>query len=264
MSISDIREKLYTRKEIRDYFLDKEYGKISGLKFVYRKVRDSLCSFSIEEVKNSGLWVLCSVILSGAMALAISSFESLSSLEYGLSVGIIFFCATMFTAFIDDLGICSTDKMAEIFEKYIIPLWFSYLFGFYFINPSLVMGGLISIYGILMLYPLTFGLTKSVFSLIKNSVGVIFKPDLKKDLWENLKVEDHRFLSQYITEDELVIFLKEIKSYNDLPITEMNKLRIKNRETVENIRKDTLQKELECKKEEKVKAYASTFYNKLK
>lgn len=264
MSISDIREKLYTRKEIRDYFLDKEYRKISGLKFVYRKVRDSLCYFSIEDVKSSGLWVLCSVILSGVMALAISSFESLSSFKYGLSVGFIFFCATMFTAFIDDLGICSTDKMVEVFEKYIIPLWFSYLFGFYFINPSIVTGGLISIYGILMLYPLTFGLTKSVFSLIKNSVDVIFKPDLKKDLWENLKVEDHRFLSQYITEDELVIFLKEIKSYNDLPIKEMNKLRIKNRETVENIRKDTLQKELECKKEEKVKAYASTFYDNFK
>lgn len=255
MNFNEIREKLYTRKEIRDYFLDKEYGKISGFKFVFRKAKEGLCSFmSKENIEVSKRWILLSGVLSGILISALSCFEISNVVAYGV-IGVPLVFLSSFITIIN---------AEEIGEKYILPMYLSLLCGFYFLNQNIVSGILMIALLMLILFPLTFGLANGAWSLVKNTFAVIFKPKLKRDIWKNLTVEDHKFLSQYMTEDELVIFLKEVKSYNDLPIAEMNKLRIKNRETVEDIKKDTQQKELECKKEEKVKAYASTFYGNLK
>lgn len=261
MNFNEIREKLYTRKEIRDYFLDKEYGKMSGFKFVYRKAKDGLCSFiSGGNIKRSKTWIVLSGIMSGLLISALSYFEISNDVAYTI-VGIPLTFSLSFIIFImNDQDCCSEEFM----EKYIPPMWLALFAGLYFLNQNIEVVLLMSLLLALLLFPLTFGLVKGAWCLVKNTFAVILRPKLKRDMWENLTVEDHKFLSQYMTEDELVIFLKEVKSYNDLPIAEMNKLRIKNRETVEDIRKDTMQKELECKKEEKVKAYASTFYGNLK
>lgn len=255
MSFKKIREQLYKTREIRDYFLDKEYGKISGLKFVCRKAKEGLCSFmSRENIGMSKKWILLSGVLSGILISVLSFFEISNVVAYGIISVPLVFLSSLITII----------NAEEIAEKYMPPIYLSLLSGFYFLNQNIVSGILMIVLLMLILFPLTFGVANCAWSLVKNTVSVIFKPKWKRDMWEPLTIEDHKFLSQYMTEYELVLFLKEVKIYNDLPIAEMNKLRVKNRETVEDIRKETIQKELECNKEEKVKAYASTFYDKSK
>lgn len=254
--IRKFKEKLSRNKAIRDYFLDKPYGKVSGLKLIGRRLKECLFNWSKKEMQFFGGWVG----LSAATTLLLHGiFEWIGDVDVFpslLGLGVL----SSAIAFLHGVMSRKSDSLAT-FLWVIVPLFAGFLTNLYLTTGSLpsMIGS--AIFACIIFFPVTIALTACVVSLVRNIKRLLLNPNAKNDVWQNLTIEDHEFVSQHMTKDEFLVFLKHIKKYDDLYLYEMESLRKKES-------KELALKKVECKRQEeldiqenKIQNYADIFYD---
>lgn len=233
--------------EIRDYFLDKPYKKVSKFQVIKRKLKN--------------IWQACMgrcEVIGMIKQLGISALLSIPT--YFFPVDTIWIYVAVSIAVLSSMLFLSRKKNKDDLF-YISPWLAAFLNGLYFMNGAEpYLYGSIFVYSMIC-YPILFVVIGSVFSLIANAIDVNINPRAKDVIWENLTKEDHDFLSKHLDYEEFVYFLEHFKQYEDLPLRKMMKIRQK--EVLENEKEEIeLKKELsDLEKKQKVLDYANTFYD---
>ena len=251
------KEKLSRNKAIRDYFLDKPYGKVSGFKLIGRRLKECLFNWSKEEMTFFAGWLGVSaattLLLNGIYEWIGDDINAFPSL---LGLGVTSFVLTCLHG--------AMSRKSNPFATFVwlaVPMLAGFLSNLYLTTGSLpsMIGS--AIFACIVFFPVTISLTACVVSFVRNIKRLLSNPNAKNDVWQNLTIEDHEFVSQHMTKDEFVLFLKHIKKYDDLYLYEMESLRKKEL-------KELAMKKVECKKQEeldiqenKIQNYADIFYD---
>lgn len=255
--IRKFKEKLSRKKAIRDYFLDKPYSKVSGFKVIGRRLKECLFNWSKKEMTFFAGWV--GVFVSNVLLLH-SGYEwiggdidvFLSLLGLGLTCFIL--------AFLNSILSRKSDLLTT-FIWLAVPVLAGFLTNLYLTTGSLpsMIGS--AIFACIIFFPVTISLSACVVSFVRNIKRLLSNPNAKNDVWQNLTIEDHEFVSKHMTKDEFILFLKHIKKYDDLYLYEMEDLRKKEAKEIE-IKKVEHKKQEELDiQENKIQNYADIFYN---
>lgn len=255
--IRKFKEKLSRNKAIRDYFLDKPYSKVSGFKLIGRRLKECLFNWSKKEMQFFGGWVSVSaattLLLHGGYEWIGGDINVILSL---LALG----STSLILAFLHS-AISRKNASLETFLWLIVPLLEGFLTNLYLTTGSLpsMIGS--AIFACIIFFPVTISLSACIVSFVRNIKRLLSNPNAKNDVWQNLTIEDHEFVSQHMTKDEFVLFLKHIKKYDDLYLYEMEDLRKKEAKELE-IKKVEHKKQEELDiQENKIQNYADIFYN---
>lgn len=250
------KEKLSRNKAIRDYFLDKPYSKVSGFKLIGRRLKECLFNWSKKEMNFFGGWVC----VSAATALLLHSInEWLGSINVFPSL----FCLGL-TSFILAFLHGEMSRKGDSFGTFVwlvVPMLAGFLTNLYLTTGSLpsMIGS--AIFACIIFFPVTISLSACIVSFVRNIKRLLSNPNAKNDVWQNLTIEDHEFVSKHMTKDEFVLFLKHIKKYDDLYLYEMESLRKKELKELELKKVEYKRQEELDIQENKIQNYADIFYD---
>lgn len=255
------KAKIAENKKIRDYFLDKKYNKISGLKVISKKIKGTISScWTKGTIKFSLGWFLSSAIFTSIPVLISRHIEITDMAAYKLTYVL---CSLIVGAFISAIYSLFKLERKDSFSDAALWLFFpmlSALFNsIYLINGSSVSLILGLIFGTILLFPVTFSVIGFIYQFLMNA-NALWNKDAKNNIWGNLTVEDHKFISTVLEQKDFVEFLEKIKIYDDLPISDMNRLRKKEKIEQANLTIKDEQEKIKEDKKQKIIDYAESFY----
>lgn len=247
---NEFKKGVSEHKEIRDYFLDKPYKKLSKFQVIKKRLKN--------------MWQACmggSEVIGMIKQLGISALLSIPAYFLPVDTNIWTYMAVSIVV-LSSMLFLSRKKNNNKDDLFYISPWLAALFnGLYFMNvePSALYGS-IFVYS-LICYPIWFVVIGGVFSFVRNTINVNINPRGRDVVWENLTKEDHNFLSQHLNYEEFVYFLEHFKQYEDLPLSEM--IKVRKQELLKNEKEEVwVKKELnDLEKKQKVLDYANTFYH---
>lgn len=258
-NLMKLKKELVDNKEIRDYFLDRPYEKKSSLRIIGRRLKNMIFGWTKKELKVMLGFAGISFFISGLSYLLIKFLDVDNVVFYAMgSVILLFSVPLIYNLF---------SKKENDFEDFVFSFFFLMIpigSGFFNVNYYLT-GGMTSLvfsllFNLLVLFPLPMTIIGLCISLVRNIKRVLFNERGRNDVWKNISMEDHEFLSNHLDEDEFCLLLKNIKIYDDLPLYEMESVRKK--EEKENIKRinEHNKKMIDDEKNKKIEDYAKTFY----
>lgn len=253
--IRKFKERVTNSKPIRDYFLDKSYGKVSGLKLIGRRLKECLFGWSKKEMQFFGGWVCVST---ATTLLLHGVYEWMGDVVLSILSLVL---TSFILAFLHSIVSRKGDSLTT-FVWLVVPVLAGFLTNLYLTTGSLpsMIGS--AIFASIIFFPVTISLTACAVSFVRNIKRLLSNPNAKNDVWQNLSIEDHEFVSKHMTKDEFLFFLKHVKTYDDLYLYDMEKMRkqesidLKTREMEENNR------QISDMQQKKISDYAEVFYDK--
>jgi len=256
--IRKFKERVSKSKPIRDYFLDKSYDKVSGFKLIGRRLKECLFGWSKKEMRFFGGWVS----VSAATALLLHGGYEWIGGEINVLLSIINLVLTSFVltclhgAMNRKINPCAT------FLWLAVPLFAGFLTNLYLTTGSLpsMIGS--AIFASIIFFPVTISLTACAVSFVRNIKRLLSNPNAKNDVWQNLSIEDHEFVSKHMTKDEFLFFLKHVKTYDDLYLYDMEKMRKQESIDLKTREMEETNRQISDMQQKKISDYAEVFYDK--